>query len=305
MTGYIVRRLVHLVVVVVGVVTVTFFVLRLTGDPAALFASEIATAEEVEGIREALGFNDPLHEQYWRYVSGALQGDFGRSIRFGIPASQVVLDRVPATIQLSLAALAITVVLGVSAGVIAAVKRGSVWDNLTIALTLLGQSTPTFFLGILLIFIFAVTLRILPTSGRGGWEHLILPAITLGTWETARLARLVRSSMLGVLSADYIRTARSKGLPERSVVMRHAVSNGLLSAATVIGLSFSTLLGGAVITETIFSWPGIGALLVEAVRARDYAVLQTTVLAIAVMVALTTLLTDLVYVYLDPRIRLN
>lgn len=305
MTAYILRRLLHLVVVVVGVVTVTFLVLRLSGDPAALLAGDNASAEDVERIRDSLGLNDPLHEQYWRYVSGAIQGDFGDSIRFGIPAGQVVLDRIPATIELSLAALAITIAFGVSAGVIAAVKRGSVWDNLTITATLLGQSTPTFFLGIVLIFVFAVTLGILPTSGRGGWEHLVLPAVTLGAWESARLARLVRSSMLGVLAADFIRTARSKGLPERTVVMRHAVSNGLLSAATVIGLSFSTLLGGAVITETIFSWPGVGSLLVEAVRARDYAVLQTTVLAIALMVAVISLLTDLLYVYLDPRIRLT
>ena len=232
-----------------------------------------------------------------------LSGDLGRSLRYRQPALPLVLERLPATAELALAALFVSLLVAIPAGVISAVRRDTAYDNLTMLGALFGQSMPVFWLGIMLILIFSVRLELLPTSGRGGLDHLILPAVTLGLYSTARVTRLVRAGMLDVIGQDYIRTAQAKGLPDRRVIVKHALRNTLIPVVTIIGLELGTLLGGAVITETIFAWPGIGRLAVTAIFQRDYPLVQATVLVTALVFVLSNLLVDLLYGWLDPRIR--
>jgi peptide/nickel transport system permease protein len=302
---FVVWRLVQAIFVVLGVASVVFLLLRLSGDPVMLLVSPDATQEQIELVRERYGFNEPLYLQYIRFLRAIAAGDFGESIRFKTPALELVLERLPATIQLALLSFAMTLALGIPAGVIAAVKRGTLFDNFFTVVALLGQSVPTFWLGVMLIILFAVQLRVLPTSGRGGLEHLVLPSFSLGAYSMARIARITRSSMLDVLGEDYIRTARAKGLVERAVVYRHAVKNASISIVTVAAYTFAALMSGAVITEAVFAWPGVGRLLVDAVYNRDYPVAQAAVFVIALMVSAINLLTDLTYAYIDPRIRIE
>jgi ABC-type dipeptide/oligopeptide/nickel transport system permease component len=284
---------------------VVFFAVRLSGDPAALLAPQGATAEDIRELRRRLGLEDPLPQQYVGFLVHALTGDFGTSLRYQQPASELVLGALPVTLTLTVAALALALVVAVPAGIISAIKRDSLFDAAAMVITLLGQAMPVFWLGILFILVFAVRLKVLPTGGWGSPNQVILPALALGAYSMARISRLVRSGMLEVLSQDYIRTARAKGLRERTVILMHALKNAQIPVVTVVGLEFSVLMGGAVITETIFSIPGLGRLAVSSVANRDFAVVQAAVFVAALVVTLVNFVVDLLYVALDPRIRLR
>jgi peptide/nickel transport system permease protein len=276
--------------------------MHLSGDPVTLMLPDLATSEQIQSVRRELGMDRPGYEQYARFVSRAVIGDFGFSYRQNRPVMDIVLERLPATLQLSLLAVVLSTVVGVAIGTLGAVLRDTILDRLLMAATLLGQSVPTFWLGILLILLFAVELRVLPASGIGTPQHLILPAITLGAFSLARTARIARSSMIEALVQDYVRTARAKGLGELAVIGRHALKNASISVVTVTAFTFSTLIGGAIVTEAIFGWPGVGRLIIDSVLQRDYPVVQGAVFVTAVFVAVASLLVDLAYTYLDPRI---
>jgi ABC-type dipeptide/oligopeptide/nickel transport system permease component len=303
MNAYLVRRLLQSVLVLFGVSVVVFLILHLTGDPALLLLPPDATADDVAKFRQVMGFNDPVAVQYARFLRGAIRGDFGESLRHGEPAMGLVVERLPATFQLAGAGLAIAVGLAIPAGIVSAVKRNKAIDYISTVIALLGQAMPTFWLGIMLILVFSVRLGWLPSSGRGGLVHLILPAITLGLFTTARITRLTRSGMLEVLGQDYIRTARAKGVAEPPVVWKHALRNAAIPIVTIVGIELGTLLGGSVITETIFAWPGVGRLSVQAIFNRDYPVVQSAVFLLASTFVIVNFLVDIVYTYLDPRIR--
>jgi ABC-type dipeptide/oligopeptide/nickel transport system permease component len=291
--------------VLLGVSFVVFFILHLTGDPALVLLPPDASPEDVRRFREAMGFNDPFLVQYGRFLAGAARGDFGQSIRHGESAFHLVMERLPATFELAGAALAIALCLSIPIGILSAVRRNTAVDYASTVVALLGQSMPTFWLGIMLILIFSVQLGLLPSSGRGGVEHLVLPAVTLGLFTTARITRLTRSGMLEVLNQDYIRTARAKGVSTPPVVWKHALKNAAIPIVTIVGIELGTLLGGSVITETIFAWPGVGRLSVQAIYNRDYPVVQAAVFLLATTFILVNLIVDLVYTTLDPRIRLR
>jgi peptide/nickel transport system permease protein len=305
MRTFLVRRLLQSLVVLFGVSFVVFAILHLTGDPALVLLPPDASAEDVRRFREAMGFNDPFIVQYGRFLKGALQGDFGQSIRHGEPAFGLVLERMPATFELAGAALLLALCLAIPAGIVSAVRRNSPVDYVATVVALFGQSLPTFWLGIMLILVFSVQFHLLPSSGRGTLEHLILPAVTLGLFTTARITRLTRSGMLEVLNQDYIRTARAKGVSDPPVVWKHALKNAAIPIVTIVGIELGTLLGGSVITETIFAWPGVGRLSVQAIANRDYPVVQAAVFLLATTFVLVNLVVDVVYTYLDPRIRLR
>ncbi len=276
---------------------------HLSGDPARLMLPERATQEDVQRLRRALGLDQPIYVQYYRYMRGVLRGDFGTSLQYRLPNIELFLDRVPATLQLTVAAMALALAVSLPMGIISAARRNSWIDYIARFVAVIGQAIPFFWLGIVLILIFAVTLKVLPTSGRAGLKHLVLPSLTLSTYPLARITRLLRSSMLEVLGQDYMRTARGKGLAESRVIVGHALRNALLPVVTVVGLEFGNLLGGAVITETIFGWPGVGRLAIDAVSMRDYPLIQTIVLVSALTFVLINLVMDILYTYLDPRIR--
>jgi ABC-type dipeptide/oligopeptide/nickel transport system permease component len=307
MIQYIIRRLIQAVFVVLGVITVVFFVLRLTGDPIVLLLGSTASEADIENVRHNFGLDKPLYVQYIAFVRNILHGDFGQSIRFrGFDAMHIVLDRYPRTIELALCALVLSVTLAIIFGVIAAVKRYSVLDNAVTFLALFGQSVPNFWLGIMMILIFAVRLGWLPSQGyQLSPRYFLMPMITLAAPGLARLTRLVRSGMLDVMSQDYIRTARAKGLRDRIVIFRHGLKNAAIPLVTVIGLDFGNLLAGAVITEQIFQWTGVGQLAVDSIGAHDYPVVQATVFLIAVTFVLINLIVDILYTWLDPRVRLS
>jgi peptide/nickel transport system permease protein len=305
MTTFLVRRLLQSLVVVLGVSFVVFFILHLTGDPALVLLPPDASPEDVRQFRQAMGFNDPFLVQYGRFLAGAVRGDFGQSIRHGEPAFGLVVERLPATFELAAAGLLLALVLAIPAGIVSAVRRNTPLDYASTVVALLGQSMPTFWLGIMLILLFSVQWQLLPSSGRGTAVHLVLPAITLGLFTTARITRLTRSGMLEVLGQDYIRTARAKGVSDPPVVWKHALKNAAIPIVTIVGIELGTLLGGSVITETIFAWPGVGRLSVQAIYNRDYPVVQAAVFLLATTFVVVNLVVDLVYTYLDPRIRLT
>jgi peptide/nickel transport system permease protein len=296
-------RLLDLVITVVGVSTLVFFLLRLSGDPLALFVTETTTREEMARLRDSLGFSAPLWQQYLRFVLHALQGDFGDSLRYTKPAVALVWETLPATLELTATSLGIAALLALPLGTLAAVRRGTAVETSCSLVTLVGQSMPFFWLGILLILVFSVDLRLLPSFGRGSPAHLILPAVTLSAATMAKTARLVRAGMLEVLGQEYIRTARAKGLAEWSVILRHAARNIAIPVVTILGLDFGLLLGGAVVTETIFAWPGTGRLMVQAIQGRDFPVVQAGVFILAIVFVVLNAFLDLVYVWLDPRVR--
>ena len=304
MFRYVVRRLIQTVFVVLGVTAASFAMLFMTGDPALAMAGDQWTPEQIDQFRRDMGFDRPWIVQYGEFLWRAVQGDFGVSLRQRQPTFTLIMERMPATLELTFAALVISVVVALPIGIISAARRNSVEDNASMLFALIGQSVPVFWLGLMLILVFGVQLRLLPVAGRGGWEHLILPAVSLATFSLARNARIIRSSMLEVLGQDYVRTARAKGLVERTVLYRHALKNALIPVVTLIGLEFGTLLGGAVITETIFAWPGVGRLTVQAIFARDLPLVQTSVTILATVFVLLNLAVDLIYTYLDPRIKL-
>ena len=307
MVRYIIRRLLQSILVIFGVLTAVFLLTNITGDPVSLMLGDAAAPQDIERVRRDLGLDRPLYVQYFEFLSSAVQGDFQDSLRFrGFSSMEIVLDRYPRTIALALCALVVSVTLSILLGTISAVKRYSVLDNFVMLLALIGQSIPNFWLGIMLILVFAVNFGWLPSQGyQLSASYLLLPTITLAAPGLARLTRLTRSGMLDVLSADYVRTARAKGLRQRTVVMRHAFKNTAIPLVTVIGLDFGALLGGAIITEQIFQWDGVGQLLVTAINNRDFPVVQAAVFIIAASFVLINLVVDILYTWLDPRIRLS
>ncbi|HSE92540.1 MAG TPA: nickel ABC transporter permease [Methylomirabilota bacterium] len=303
MLQYTLRKLLHTALVALGVVTLVFVALRASGDPAATMLPGDASVEELTALRHELGLDRPLHVQYAHFLVGVASGDFGTSFRHQQPALPLVLERLPATLELAFAALVLAVAVALPLGIVAALHRGRLPDVLAMGFAVVGQATPYFWMGIMLILVVSVELGWLPTSGRGRWEQLVLPAITLGTHFAASLARLTRTSMLEVLGQNYVTTARAKGLGERRVILAHALKNAAVPVVTLIGLQFGTLLGGAVVTETIFAWPGVGRLAVQSIFVRDYPVVQAGVLVLALTFVAINMLVDLLYGYLDPRIR--
>jgi len=303
MGRYLLRRLAHAGLVLVGVSAVVFGLLQLSGDPAALLLPPDVAADELLRFRRALGFDDPLPVRFGRFLRGAVVGDFGQSLRHGEPAMGLVLERMPATAALALAAMALALGAAVPLGVAAAVRRGSWFDRAAMGAALVGQSMPVFWVGIMLILLFAVWWRWLPAFGTGTPAHLVLPAVTLAGFLVARIARVTRAGMVEALGDDYVRTARAKGLTEAAVVWKHALKNAALPLVTIIGLDLGSLLGGAVITETVFAWPGVGRLAVQAIANRDFPVVQAAVFAFGTIFVAVNLLVDLCYVVLDPRVR--
>jgi ABC-type dipeptide/oligopeptide/nickel transport system permease component len=286
------------------ILTMVFLLIHVVpGDPVEQMLGEGARAEDVQQLRHSLGLDLPIGVQYVRYLHGVVRGDLGTSLRFDQPVAQLVLERYPATLELAFFALLVCAALSIPAGILAAARQGRPADHAVSILSLLGLSVPNFALGPVLILIFSVKIGWLPVSGRGGLAHLILPAATLGAALAAILTRMVRTSMVEELTSDYVRTARAKGLPERVVLFRHAFRNALIPNITILGLQFGTLLAGTIVTETIFSWPGIGRLAVQAIEGRDYPLLQGCILVIAVSYVLVNLLTDVVYALADPRVR--
>lgn len=311
MTQYIIRRILQAFLVMLGVTFLVFVVMYQAGDPVILMASPDASQEEIENLRRALGLDRPWYVQYADFLGGAVRGDFGDSLRQGQPVFELVMQRLPATLTLAVSAFIFSVVVSIPVGIISATKRNTIYDNFAMGIALLGQSLPVFFLGVMLIWIFGFVLGWLPSNGRGDpnlasrLEHLILPAITLGTFSLAQNARLVRSSLLEVLGLDYVKTARSKGITEYNVIMRHALRNALIPVVTVIGLQFGILLGGAVITETVFAWPGIGRLLINSIQQQDFPLAVGAVTIVALIFVFLNLIVDLTYGFLDPRVRYN
>jgi peptide/nickel transport system permease protein len=306
MTRYIALRFAFALPALWLILTMVFLLAHVVpGDPVQQMLGEGARGEDLDQLRHSLGLDLPLPVQYARYVSGVFRGYLGESFRFQQPVTRVVLSRYPATLELAIVALLVCGAIGIPAGILAAHKRGTAADHAVGVATLLGLSVPNFALGPVLILVFSVTLGWLPVSGRGGLGHLILPGATLGAALAAILTRMVRSAVIEELSSDYVRTARAKGLPESAVLFRHAFRNALIPILTILGLQFGALLAGAIVTETIFSWPGIGRLAVQAIEARDYPLLQGCILVIAVSYVAVNLLTDVVYALADPRVRLE
>ncbi len=325
MGQYIVRRLLQSVIVIMGVTLLSFLTLHLAGDPTYFYVSERASEEEIIATRIKLGFDKPLPEQYLNFVGGLLRGDLGTSIRSRKPAIELVMERLPATLELTFFAMFISISVAIPIGIIAAIRRGTAADGGIMLMAMFGQSMPSFWLGIMLIIFVGLQLRLLPISGHvpiiqplteGNFNEalanlpsairfLIMPGITIGLFSLSRNARLVRSSMLEVLSQDYVVTARSKGLSERAVIMRHAFRNALIPIVTMLGLEFGFLLSGVVVTETVFSWPGVGRLVTNAITQRDIPVVQAAVVVFSAMFILINLLVDIIYAQLDPRIRLR
>jgi peptide/nickel transport system permease protein len=301
----VVTKVLTAIVVLFFVATAAFFLVRLSGDPVKLILPPDASAAQEATLRASLGLDRPLLTQYLDYLGGLPRLHFGNSLVYDQPVSEVLLARVPATLELAAAALVIALVLAIPAGAFAALRRGRAGDSGVMAGVLVGQSTPPFWVGIVLILIFAVQLQVLPASGYGGFTHLILPAVTLAVYSVAVIARLLRSSMIDVLGSDYIRTARAKGLSTGGIVVSHGMRNAALPVVTVIGLEVGTLLGGAILTEQVFSWPGIGRLTVEAIQNRDFPLVQASVLFFAATFVVVNLLVDLSYTVLDPRVRVT
>lgn len=325
MWAYIARRLAQSVIVIIGVTLLAFLTLHLAGDPTYLYVSERASEEEIILTRQRLGFDRPLPEQYLNYMSGLLRGDLGLSLRARAPAIELVLERLPATLELTIFAMIIAVALAIPIGILSATRRGTPMDGGIMLFAMLGQSIPSFWLGIMLILFVGLQLRILPISGHepilqpifeGDFQtaianlpqalrHLLMPGVTIAVFSLSRNARLIRSSMLEVLAQDYVQTARSKGLPNRRVTINHAFRNALIPVVTILGLEFGFLLSGVVVTETVFSWPGVGRLVFNAINQRDIPVVQASVVLFSLLFVGLNLFVDLIYARLDPRVRLG
>jgi peptide/nickel transport system permease protein len=302
-TRHLAGRVVRGLLIVLGVTTMVFFASRLTGDPATLTLGASVSDQQIDHYRKIMGWDRPLGWQYVRYVESAFHGDFGASFYYEQDALRLVLERLPATVELTVAALFFAVAVGVVTGVAAAVRRDTPLDAVIMSIAVAGRAVPVFWLALLLIYVFAVRLHALPVAGRdAGILSLVLPALSLGAVQAAEIARLTRSSMVDIMTQDYIRTARSKGLPPRIFLTRHALRNALVPVVTIVGLQLGNLLGGAVVTETIFSWPGVGQLAVASILRRDFPVVQVSVLFLAVGFVTISVLLDAVYPLLDPRI---
>jgi peptide/nickel transport system permease protein len=303
MTRYLLVKLLEAVVAIWGVVTIVFFVSRILGDPTVLLLPVGAGTQEIDTLRTALGLDRPLWEQYVFSLFAMMKGDFGISFQHVRPALDVVLERMPATAELAGLALVLGTLIGAVAGAIAALMRGTVAELIVMIAALLGQATPTFWLGIMLILLFSVELGVLPTGGAGSWEHFVLPGLTLSVFVSASIARLLRSSLLDIMREDYVRTARAKGLMPHTVFFWHIARNALIPVVTMIGIIAGELLGGSVVIETVFAWPGVGRVIVQAIQAQDFPVIQAGVALVATIFVVVNLLVDLLYGVLDPRIR--
>ncbi|TDX59037.1 nickel ABC transporter permease [Orenia marismortui] len=305
MLTYILRKSLMAVPILIGLATIVFLLnfVFVPGDPVRIAMGQHADPDTIEMIREEMGLNDPLYIQYFRFIGRLFKGDLGESFTSKRPVTEMIIERFPATAQLAFGAMVISIVLGVTAGVISAIKPYSILDYVFMTLAMVGVSMPVYWLGLILIWVLALNLDLLPVGGYGTWQHLLLPALALGSRQAARIARMTRSSMLEVIGKDYIKTARAKGLAERVVVIKHALRNALIPVITVIGTQLGYLLGGTVITEKVFSWPGVGRMAVDAVMKRDFPLIQGTVLFLAAIFIVVNLLVDLSYGVLDPRIR--
>lgn len=305
MLEFVIKRTAQMLVVIFLALTVVFFLIRLSGDPTALFLPPDAPREQLEKYRELLGFDQPLLIQYKDFMINAVQGDFGDSLRTREDALSVVLDRLPATFQLALSALVVSIIIAIPIGVLSAYKRNTIYDRIGVALTVLGQAVPSFWLGLILIYFFAAAFNILPSGGGGSLLHMVLPTLTLAAYSVARFARFTRSTMLDVLRKDYIRTARASGVPMIKVLSKYALKNSLIPIITLVALDLGVLLGGAVITEVVFSWPGIGRLLMQSLLNRDFPIVLAGVFLIAVIYSVINFIADLLYAYVNPQIRVK
>ena len=305
MAAFLLRRLVMTILMLFLVALAVFSLGHLSGDPVRLMVPDEATEEQMAKLRHELGLDRPLSVQFVDFVTHAMYGDIGVSLRFRKPALTLVLDRMPATIELSTAAMAIALLVAIPAGIVSAMRPGSLADTAVSTVAITGQALPAFWIGIVLIILFAVRLGWLPASGRGDITNLILPAVTLGLWPMARISRLLRSSLREVAQEEFVRTARAKGLRERAILGRHTLRNACIPVVTIIAIIFGTMLGGTVVTETVFAWPGIGRLALEAVFNRDFPLVRATVFVVAVIFVFINFFLDLVYVAIDPRIRLD
>ncbi|HXU88693.1 MAG TPA: ABC transporter permease [Methylomirabilota bacterium] len=305
MKRYALRQVIQLLVVVVGISMLAFAILHVIGDPVLLLLPQNAGKEEYERYTKLLGLDKPIHVQYWKFASRALQGDFGKSWYTDTPAFKLVLERMPPTLYLTTAGLVTALLIALPLGILAALKRHSFVDNLCTMLAVAGQAMPIFWLGIMLIIIFAVRLKALPASGYGTWEHFLMPAFTLGAFLAPITMRLVRSGVIEILNMDYIRTARAKGFAEPTVIVKHAFRNACIPVITVLGLQFGQLLGGAIVTETVFAWPGVATLTVDSIRNQDFPVVQCAVVLLALIIVAINFAVDMIVGLLDPRIRLG
>ncbi|MFV9505683.1 MAG: ABC transporter permease [Oscillochloridaceae bacterium umkhey_bin13] len=305
MGRYIIRRIIQMIPVFFLLTLIIFGVTRLRGDPTFQFVQADASQEEIDAVRRAYGFDRPIYEQYLIFLAGAVRGDFGESFRYRQDAMGLVLERMPATLTLTAAALVISWLIALPTGLISALRQNSAIDLAATGISVIGRAMPNYWMGIMFILLFGVQLRWLPVSGTGDWRHLVLPATTLGLGIATTLTRLIRSSMLEVIRQEYITTARAKGLSEWAVIMRHALRNSMISVVTIFGLQVGWLLGGAVIVEQVFAWPGMGRLMLQAVYNRDLAVMQAGVFVSALIIMVLNLIVDISYTLLDPRIRYN
>ncbi len=304
MLSYLIKRIFSTIPVLIGISLLLFFMLRmLPGDPAQVLAGQMATPEEIENIRQQLGLDRPIYEQYAAYLSRLARFDLGRSARTQNPVTQEIWARLPNTLLLAVVAITLACLFGIPAGIISAVRPYSWIDYLVTTSALFGMSMPVFWLGLMLVVVFSIILKWLPAGGTGSWQHVVLPSVTLAAFVVAFIARMTRSTMLETLSQDFTTTARSKGLQERVVVIKHAFKNAMIPIITVVGLQFGLLLGGAVLTETVFAWPGLGRLIVDSILARDYPVIQGAILIFGLLYIMVNLVVDLIYALVDPRIR--
>ena len=303
MKRYAAHQIVQLVVVIVGISMLAFAILHVIGDPVLLLLPQNAGKEEYERYHKLLGLDQPVYVQYWKFASRAVLGDFGKSWYTDTPAFNLVLQRMPPTLYLTAAGLVAALLIALPLGILAALKRHSFVDNCCTAIAVAGQAMPIFWLGIMLIIIFAVRLKTLPASGYGTWQHFLMPAFTLGAFLAPITMRLVRSGVIEIMNTEYIRTARAKGVGERTVVVKHAFRNACIPVITVLGLQFGQLLGGAIITETVFAWPGVATLTVESIRNQDFPVVQCAVILLALLIVGVNLIVDLIVGVIDPRIR--
>ncbi len=304
MLRYLARRLMQLIPTLLGISLLVFITMRIVpGDPARLVAGPEASEDVVISIRSQLGLDKPLITQYISFLSGAVRLDLGRSIRSNQNVTTILAEKLPATLEIAVSSIVLATVVGLLTGIVAGVWPNSVFDTASMAVASLGISMPSFWMGMMLIWLFSIRLGMLPVAGRGSFAHLILPTVTIGAQSTAIIARMTRSSLIEVMRLDYIRTAASKGVPPNRIVMKHALKNALIPTITVVGLQFGGLLAGSIVTETVFNWPGMGLMLVNAIAYRDYPVVQGAVILFGVMFAITNLIVDLCYALVDPRIR--
>ena len=303
MQKFLVRRLVLAVVTLLAVSLIIFILSRSAGDPVSLMLDEYSTQEDIDRMMAKLGTDKPYYQQYFLFLGDAVRGDLGNSIKEGRPVRDVILERLPATLYLGLTAFIVSLLVGIPLGILSSIKRGSLIDQVGKVVALLGQSAPPFCLGIMLIIFFSVSLRFFPTSGRENWDSIVLPAVTLGWFYAAANLRLVRSAMLDVLDSEYIKLARAKGVPYWSVVLRHAFRNALIPPLTFAGVTLGALVTGSLVVETVFAWPGLGKLAIDALFAFDYPLLQGVVVVFTLLYVLVAFLVDVLYAYIDPRIR--